>query len=188
MVALALAGPADAGISLSSNVVTVVSLGAGNFELLQNGWSNGGFISGSFLGNDDNGDFFIDSFEDEVTAFSMNFSGNSRIAAFSLGFDDLYGRAFRLDAGNTLGDGSQGDLDEGILVVGYSHIYGAGPGALGGALCGGSEPCALIANIPEPASWTMLIAGFGLVGAAMRRRSHWGSHRRSHRDNHRRAS
>lgn len=27
-----------------------------------------------------------------------------------------------------------------------------------------------IGNVPEPASWTMLIAGFGLTGAAMRRR------------------
>ena len=26
-------------------------------------------------------------------------------------------------------------------------------------------------NVPEPASWAMLIAGFGLVGAAMRRRA-----------------
>lgn len=29
----------------------------------------------------------------------------------------------------------------------------------------------LAAPVPEPASWTMLIAGFGLVGAAMRRRT-----------------
>jgi hypothetical protein len=27
------------------------------------------------------------------------------------------------------------------------------------------------AGIPEPASWAMLIAGFGLVGAASRRRN-----------------
>lgn len=30
---------------------------------------------------------------------------------------------------------------------------------------------AAIASVPEPGSWAMLIAGFGLVGAAMRRRS-----------------
>lgn len=28
-----------------------------------------------------------------------------------------------------------------------------------------------VGNVPEPASWAMLIAGFGLVGAAMRRRA-----------------
>lgn len=27
-------------------------------------------------------------------------------------------------------------------------------------------------SVPEPASWLMLIAGFGLTGAAMRRRRH----------------
>jgi hypothetical protein len=32
-------------------------------------------------------------------------------------------------------------------------------------------PPAQVADIPEPASWAMMIAGFGLVGAAMRRRA-----------------
>ena len=27
-------------------------------------------------------------------------------------------------------------------------------------------------NVPEPASWAMLIAGFGLTGAMLRRRRH----------------
>jgi hypothetical protein len=30
-----------------------------------------------------------------------------------------------------------------------------------------------ITEVPEPASWAMLIAGFGLVGAALRRRRYW---------------
>jgi hypothetical protein len=28
-----------------------------------------------------------------------------------------------------------------------------------------------VGGVPEPASWAMLIAGFGLTGAAMRRRA-----------------
>lgn len=28
-------------------------------------------------------------------------------------------------------------------------------------------------GVPEPAAWLMLIAGFGCIGAAMRRRTHW---------------
>jgi hypothetical protein len=33
-----------------------------------------------------------------------------------------------------------------------------------------TEPVAGVGGVPEPASWAMLIAGFGLTGAAMRRR------------------
>lgn len=54
-----------------------------------------------------------------------------------------------------------------VSLVDSGSAFG-GPGeyssflALGGALAGG---------IPEPSSWAMLIAGFGLVGASMRRRA-----------------
>ena len=172
MGALALAGPANAGIAISSNAVTVIAVGGGNFEFSQGGWSNGGFVTGSFSGNDDDGYLVLDSFEDEITAFSMSFSGNSRVPVFSLGFDDLVGLVFRLDNGMTLGDDGPGGFDEGILAVGYSHVYAAGPGPLEGPPCGIGEPCAFVANVPEPANWAMMIAGFGLVGAIMRRRNH----------------
>lgn len=33
------------------------------------------------------------------------------------------------------------------------------------------EPSTPAAAVPEPASWAMMIAGFGLVGGALRRRS-----------------
>lgn len=47
---------------------------------------------------------------------------------------------------------------------GYSVAGGAsyGPNGLGAITIGGA--------VPEPATWAMLIAGFGLVGAAMRRK------------------
>ena len=35
---------------------------------------------------------------------------------------------------------------------------------------GGVEVIAISGAVPEPASWAMLIAGFGLVGVAARRR------------------
>ena len=40
---------------------------------------------------------------------------------------------------------------------GYNWIYGVGELSYNG-------------GVPEPAAWAMMLAGFGLVGAAMRRR------------------
>ncbi|GGE08224.1 lipoprotein [Polymorphobacter glacialis] len=53
----------------------------------------------------------------------------------------------------------------------YSLNLGTGTGTLIGNV--GAEGLAGItaAGVPEPASWAMLIAGFGLVGASMRRRT-----------------
>ena len=57
----------------------------------------------------------------------------------------------------TLGD----DLTpEQVAVVQESIVSAVSEGA----------PVTLAAQVPEPASWAMLIAGFGLTGAAMRRR------------------
>jgi len=56
-------------------------------------------------------------------------------------------------------------------TFGYLHpssVAISSLGTSGNPGLGGSAPGA----VPEPASWTMMIAGFGLVGGAMRRRKH----------------
>jgi len=47
-----------------------------------------------------------------------------------------------------------------------------GGGAGGAIICGtpGAPACPVDPTVPEPSSWVMLIAGFGLVGTMMRRR------------------
>jgi hypothetical protein len=47
-----------------------------------------------------------------------------------------------------------------------NNLQDGEPGAIGGSFTLSTPPSA----IPEPASWAMLIAGFGLSGAALRRR------------------
>jgi len=49
------------------------------------------------------------------------------------------------------------------------NIVGQNPGGTSNAVLFGTQPATPV--VPEPATWAMMIAGFGLVGGAMRRRS-----------------
>jgi hypothetical protein len=55
-------------------------------------------------------------------------------------------------------------------LVGTGLVNGAGGGVAVRSFDGVSFDTISLARVPEPASWAMLIAGFGLTGAAMRRR------------------
>ncbi|PZO90580.1 MAG: PEP-CTERM sorting domain-containing protein [Sphingomonas sanxanigenens] len=73
------------------------------------------------------------------------------------------------DLSNIFGDASRVTVIEGVTIDHAGNIYLVAE--LGG------DPSSLIvlsranAGVPEPATWAMLIAGFGLVGGAMRRRA-----------------
>lgn len=81
----------------------------------------------------------------------------------------------------TLGLGVQFDLScQGFFLCAFSETAGLSFGALPEGLSWTSQSGAFLRDweapggpggaIPEPASWAMLIAGFGLVGGAVRRR------------------
>lgn len=165
--ALAVAMPAEAGADFSSALVLVSDLGGGNYSFSQSGWFGGAMVTGSFSGFDSSSDGQLSSFDNEISAFSFNFSGNSRVKAFSLNFSQLFGLVYDLDGG-PLGDGC-GCSGEGIAAFDFpTGIYVAGPGPFD--VCGEGFPCATVASVPEPANWALLIAGFGLTGAALRLR------------------
>jgi hypothetical protein len=159
-----------------------------DFTFSQSGFGGGGQITGFFSGEDLDGDGQLSSFADEITAFGVSFSGNATVSAFSLGFQDLFGLVY--DLGDPLlGNGRSGDF-EGILAENGSAGYLVGPGpllvdgaCLNGALCGQvnrgdalAQTSQLVvvagptAAIPEPASWALMIGGFGLAGTALRTR------------------
>lgn len=82
---------------------------------------------------------------------------------FHGGFFDIYGLVFTLDDGNAVNLWSNGDFGGGA-------IYGAAVTDGQTLLDYAENPVSLTAAVPEPGTWALMLAGFGLVGAAMRRR------------------
>lgn len=59
-----------------------------------------------------------------------------------------------------------GALSDGLAITRFEWIS-----TQGGILNTGIDTIRAVGAVPEPAAWAMLLAGFGLAGAAMRRRS-----------------
>jgi type VI secretion system secreted protein VgrG len=97
------------------------------------------------------------------TSFAGNIIAGSAIT-LTTGASILCGRAIALTAAVTMDSNSVsnncsagGDLGSGRTDFGSSGFAGiSGPGDVGG--------------VPEPASWAMLLVGFGFTGAMLRRR------------------
>jgi hypothetical protein len=95
-----------------------------------------------------------------VQAFSFIDSGN--VATFSAA--NGIAHLLRDDGLGGGGENSPGTVD---FIRTYNQVLGASDIA---ALYNNGNPVR-IAGVPEPASWAMMIVGFGLAGAAARRRS-----------------
>lgn len=165
-------------VSFFACVSTPASAALFNFS--QGGYADGATVVGSFVGTDSNSDGQISAFDGEVTDFSAAFSGNSLVSALAFDFSDLFGLVYDLDG--DIGDGITLDV-EGISAVDGVTGYSTGPGPL--ALCDGINTCGSVTDaegvsettelvlvtqgIPEPATWVMMLIGFGAVGYGMRR-------------------
>ena len=148
------------------------------------GFAGGAQFNGSFEASDLDLDGQIASFVGEVSAFSGSFSGNSEVGPLSFTLADLFGLVWSMD--DLIGDDTNGFI-EGLRVDNAAGHFAVGPGPF--ALCDGVQNCAFADNdtaqtfsieglrvsltpfqaVPEPASWALMIAGFGLAGSALRR-------------------
>ncbi len=89
-----------------------------SFNFFQDGFDEGAIVTGGFTGDDINNDRRIS--ESEIIDFSMEFSGNNIVPAFSIKFPDIRVLGFGYDLdGGPLGNAP----DEGVTVleIGFSY-------------------------------------------------------------------
>ena len=104
-------------------------------------------------------------------------AGGTTLYQITTNFDDTY-NLFAAGSGNAaIGTSCSGNNSACVVVpVGqqvslYSTINSLNGGS--GICCGGSNVFvtnAVSGAVPEPASWAMMVGGFGLMGAALRRK------------------
>lgn len=155
------------GLALLGAVATA-SAQSQTWYFYQAGWSGGGVITGSFVGDDLNGDGQLVGFAsgppgwtNEVTAFSVSIFGNSVIPN-GYTWTNFYGLVYDINGDSFLGDDTNGAV-EGFAVndanganPSYNYASGYGPTmGVGGQITTQPYPYApgsatVIISTPDP--------------------------------------
>lgn len=178
-------------LSNASALVTPSATVDNRYDFVMGGFPEAATLSGHFIGTDTDEDEAIASFfadMTEVTDFAASFSGNSEMAATNFDVNSLLLLFYGVPQWNIDDDLDSaervGPLFELLLVVPNDDNHSGTVAAITGPLseifledlrcagCSGLVGAARfdVRGVPEPASWVLLIGGFGLVGAALRRR------------------
>ena len=138
---------------------------AAMYDFYQGGFTDGAFVSGTFTANDLDFDNQISTFEDagELTDFTMSFSGNSIVSAFSVDFSTSNTElVYDLSDGVFIGDDlfpSNPEAAEGIAVTSLADapLFGSGQAVdalsftfpLSLIFCGQGGECGLISGFGD---------------------------------------
>lgn len=157
-----------AGAAIIGALAIPMQAQATTYVFTQAGYSAGATATGGFTGDDLNDDGIINSLEGEVSSFSLSFSGNSIVGAFSLDATSLIGLYYGPSAFSI------------ITASVPQFLLNSGPGGSCTPVCSvviaptGIDFAAqspTVSAVPEAATWALLITGFAAVGVALRRRS-----------------
>lgn len=144
--------------------------GAQNYSFSQTGFDGGGSLSGTFSGSDLDNNGWLDFSTNEITAFSLTFSGDANVGAFSHGLDDLVGLVYRLDAGPFIGDDGPDGAGELIGSLGLDDIlYQSGKGLVNSVTdlntnaVSTTQQLVSVSAVPEPEGYALTLSGLALL-------------------------
>lgn len=155
-------------VALLAAPSAVAPASAARLSFAQGGFAQGGQLAFTVTGDDLNGDGFLERFDrnpiDEVTGFTLRFTGNGLIADFTLGLAELL--VFHLSLA------TRDFLDpDAIIFAGNNEVaYVAGGSA--GADCAGVFGCGVVAALDIETAGTPLVevpapGGLPLLGLAL---------------------
>jgi hypothetical protein len=161
------ASTAQAAITYSGSVSAVNTGATASYTITTDG-TLGTLSASNFTGYT----LSINGVDSSGTGINNFLGGNTSATTTALSFDFSAFGALVFYDGNSylcfLGTGQGTCVSEPTPSIGFG-VFSTGPVSAYDPRSG-VQVIATAGAVPEPASWAMLIAGFGLTGAAMRRR------------------
>jgi hypothetical protein len=167
------------------------------FDFTIDGFTDGATLTGWFAGEDlnDDGALVAIGAGGEITQFSAHFSGNSIVGAVDFDLAELQNGGLLYAFGNPHFTGTGTPYSQEGVAAGTLGGQVMAGGKASGRACNGVGDCFLVTtdglgpltdyslslgsvteitgppSVPEPASWALMLGGFGLIGTTLRRRS-----------------
>lgn len=141
-----------------------------SFSFSQYGFDGGGSLTGSFSGTDLDHNGWLDSSFGEITAFSVSFSRDANVGAFSHGLADLVGLVYWLNGDAFIGNDGPNGAGEQIGSWGNDNIlYQSGTGLVNSVTdmttnaVSTTQQLVAVTAVPEPESYALMLLGLTLV-------------------------